>query len=283
MARHLPYFPLIAFLVTIFAAQEEPSPRFEVATIKTTRPGNDVSWASCRGTDTGGGPWLMGIRGKSGQTPPPPALGRCEITGVTLKMLVGMAYDYRAPNQIDQQIVGGPGWAKSTRFDVEAKADNPAIMTEERMAKMLQTLLADRFKLKLHRETRNISGYRLVVAKQNAQLRRVSEPVTQRPPLGGAAGDMNFNAVPLDALATFLSMTLGAPVQDKTGLTGNYSFSLQWTPNEHEFREGIPIEPNASAPSLPTALREQLGLKLESGKVPMPVIVIEGATKPNEN
>jgi uncharacterized protein (TIGR03435 family) len=260
---------------------------FEVATIKTTKPDNDRSWAACRGTDTGGGgPWLMGVRGKTGQTPAPPGMGRCEITGVTLKMLVGMAYDYHAPNQIDQQIVGGPKWVTSDRFDVEAKANDPAVATKDGLERMLQRLLAERFKLKVHKETRNISGYRLVVSKSGV-LKKVDGPADNQPPIGGKPGDMHFNGMPLSELATFLAMQMGAPVLDKTGLSDNYSFSLHWLMSEHESRTYIdpttPIPRDPEAPSLTTALKEQLGLKLESAKVPMPVIVIDAAEKPTEN
>ena len=143
---------------------------------------------------------------------------------------------------------------------VEAKANDPATATGERLEKMLQGLLAERFKLKVHRETRNVSGYRLVVAKSGL-LKKTVEPVSQ-PPIGGRPGDMDFNGAPLDALATFLAMALGAPVQDKTGLSGNYSFSLHWLPSEHESLPGIPpdvpIGRDPQEPSLTTALKEQL-------------------------
>lgn len=276
---------VIAWPVLVGVAQEKGGdlPKFEVATIKPTKPGSDLSWAWCHGSDRGmAGPWLMGSTGASRRVPASPALGRCEIFGTTVKGLIGMAYGYTAPNQIDQQIVGGPAWIQSARFDVEAKAENLQAATESVLAQMIQRLLADRFNLRVHQDTRNVQGYNLIIGKNGSRLKEVAESSGQFP-IHGAPGDMSFNGVHLGALSEFLSMTLGNPVRDKTGLAGNYSFSLRWMPNEHEFRPDIPVTFDPNAPSLATALQEQLGLKLESAKVSIPVIMIDSVRRPSEN
>jgi uncharacterized protein (TIGR03435 family) len=259
----------LSSIAALSVAQTAQKPAFEAATIKPSKPDSPV-WARCH------------VPGK--QPPPRPARAGCLMTGVTVKMVMGMAY-LTFPYKIDEEIAGGPNWAGSDRFDIETKTDNPAV-TEALLAEMLQQLLSDRFKLTFHREPKEISGYRLVVAKNGPKLRAVTDPEAHTLIGGNPSGGLMSFQTPIIALADYLSARLGKRVQDQTGLTGKYQFTLTWTPAENEVvPPGTPprgAPPNASA-SLITAIQEQLGLKLESAKVPSPVLVIDSVQRPTEN
>lgn len=254
---------------------------FETASVKTTSPGSDLTWGWCRGTDSSDreGPWIPGRILPGMSVPARPALGRCAITGATLKAIVRAAFDL-APAV---EITGGPSWADSDRFDIESKAQDPSKTTAAQLQQMLQQLLVDRFRLKFHRENKEVSGTLLVVLGSGAKLKAAPDD-GDAAPIGGRPGDMTFRSAPLGALAEFLSAILGQPVQDKTGLPGRYSFTLKWTIGD---TEQIPPQferaPDPASPSLATALQEQLGLRLQSGKVPVPVVVIDSAEKPLPN
>jgi len=252
---------------------------FEAATVKPTSRGNELTWGWCRGTDSSDreGPWIGG-RITAGMTVPArPALGRCAITGATLKQIVRAAYDL-SPTV---EITGGPGWTDSDRFDIEAKAETSSVNVVQ-LQQMLQQLLSERFQLKLHRETRDVSGALLVVAGSGSKLKEAG--AVDAPPVGGRPGDMNFQAAPMGVLAELLSGILGRPIEDKTGLTGRYSFTLKWTVGENDLiprNFDRPTDP--AGPSLVTALQEQLGLRLQSAKVPGLFVVIDSAQKPSAN
>jgi len=197
-----------------------------------------------------------------------------------------MAYDYLLWNQMDQQIVGGPKWMDSDSFDVEAKAENSDATTQAQIRQMLQQLLAERFKLKVHRETRNVAGYALVLSKDGPKLTPAAANELH-PGINGRPDETFFTAMPMSALTDYLAVRLGSPVQDKTGLTGNYTFTLRSVLGEHESAGGGPPPPagtpDPSVSSLTSALPEQLGLRLQSNKVPLPVLVVDSAVKPTEN
>jgi uncharacterized protein (TIGR03435 family) len=256
-------------------------PSFETASVKRTAPGSDLTWGWCRGTDSSDreGPWIGGRILPGMQVPARPALGRCAITGATLKAVVRAAFNL-APTI---EVTGGPGWADSDRFDIESKAEDPSKATGGKLQQMLQQLLVDRFKLKLHRETKEVSGVLLVVAGSGAKLKEVPTDANATP-VGGRPGDMTFRGAPLGVLAEILSSFLGQPVEDRTGLTGRYSFTLEWTIGD---TEQIPPQfdrtPDPARPSLATALQEQLGLRLQSAKLPVPVVVIDSAERPLPN
>src|SRR5688572_12011964 len=161
----------------------------------------------------------------------------CSTRGLPLRKLIAMAYDYLLWNQMEQQIVGGPKWMDSDAFDVEAKAENPDATTQAQIRRMLQQLLAERFKLRVHRDTRNVSGYSLVISKDGPKLTRAGANELH-PGIGGRPDEMVFTAMPMSALADYLSVRLGSPVQDKTGLTGNYTFTLRSVLGEHESAGG---------------------------------------------
>ena len=239
--------------------------------------------------------------------------GRLEINGATLRVLIEQAYDIR-----DFQISGGPKWIDSDRFDVSAKIEGGANphpdLTNipdqrkqmERQRKRLQSLLADRFQLKIRRETKEMQAYVLTTAKNGSKLKeaKLEEPTpvdnkAQLPPRGPGIrvgyGRITGQFITLDFLAQILAQQVGRPVIDTTGLTGSYDFALEWTPDPAQGqgpgmmpapglpRPDVQASADAGGTSLFAAIQEQLGLKLDSQKAPVEIIVIENVEKPSEN
>ncbi len=191
----------------------------------------------------------------------------------------------------DDRISGSPDWATAERFDIEAKVDDSDVaklgtLTFEQRRAMLLPLLVDRFDLKFHYEQRDLPTYDLVIAKGGSKLKESNAEFTQRHIRPVGSGQLESIGTPLKALVPILSRQLGRTVFDKTGLTGLYDYNLQWTPDS-----GLGPSPNgsngnadsASRPDLFTALREQLGLSLESQKGPVEVAVVDHIGKPNAN
>ena len=220
-------------------------------------------------------------------------------------MLLTQAYDVR-----EFQISGGPGWINTDRFDIVAKAerstaaenvpDDPGKMTEEQrktigdqMRERLRALLADRFQLALHRETKEQSVYALVVGKSGSKLQESQThegPGPRGPMMRMGRGELSGQGVALDMLTRTLSSQLGRPVIDRTGLKGNFDFKLTWTPDPGQSGgpfgppgADAPPPPDPNGPSVFTALQEQLGLRLESQKGPVEMLVIDKVEKPSEN
>ena len=251
-------------------------------------------------------------------------LGRQTFVNVPVRQLIVRGYGVQP-----YQVVGGPSWIAGDRFDITAKAADDTAM-DALMSVMLQSLLADRFKLRVHRETRQSDVYRLVKARSDGKLGDAIKPstvdcsammgrgrpggpgpgagatVAVPPPAsraggrGGPGGCMMMmtpgrfesGGQPISFLANALANQLGRPVLDGTGLTGPYDLALSFMPDSggRGLPPGIPppgapnlppIDPNA--PSLPTALQEQLGLKLESTKGPVEMIVIDSIEPPTED
>jgi uncharacterized protein (TIGR03435 family) len=214
-------------------------------------------------------------------------------SGITVRFLL-----YEGYGGINhEQVIGEPSWSNTQRFDIEAKVaptDAPALgkMTFEQRRTMFQSILADRFKLVVHHETRELPIYVLSVAKGGPKLKPSApdDPAGQAPRRVGlmiTRGKVTANDTQLSTLLTVLSRTLGRTVIDKTGLTGNYDFTLEYAPEEGgpppPGEAAQPASPPDSAPSIFTALKEQLGLKLDSAKGPVDVIVIDHIEKPAEN
>jgi uncharacterized protein (TIGR03435 family) len=216
------------------------------------------------------------------------------MRNVSLKMLIQTAYDLRGPDA-GQRISGGPGWLDSTRYDVEAKAADSVSETD--LKRMLQSLLAERFQLALHRETREMPGYTLVVAKGGPKLKEAEGDEEQKGLWQRGGGPLTGQAASMQTLAQALAGRLGRPISDGTGLTGSYDFTLTWTPDESEQAAlqstlaNLPPEIAAqfsrnrdpNGPSLFTALQEQLGLRLEPQKKRVEVLVIDHAEQPSAN
>ncbi len=227
--------------------------------------------------------------------------GRLAITNAPVRAMIRNAYRLQ-----DSQIVDGPEWLSSTRFDIVAKAEgNP---TAEQMVVMLQTLLAERFRLVVHRETRQLPIYALVMARSDGRLgsdirRGAYNCAAERsgpPPANPTAPDGSFNCgfrvapgkmsgrgASMSALAASLSNWVGRIVIDRTGLSGDFDLDMTWTPDQ--MPQGIPpgagpfppIDPNG--PAIFTAIQEQLGLKLESTRGPVDVLVIDHVEHPTED
>jgi len=246
-------------------AQAQPRPSFEVASVK---PGNPDSH-------------------QFGFNVQP---GRYIITNATMKMMIGEAYDVR-----NHQISGGPKWLDSERFTIEAKPKDatpiPGGAAGMDLRPMLQSLLEERFKLALHRETRTEQVYELAVAKGGHKLKESSGPDSEGTTgiFSRGRGDLKATDAPIAMLAKILSQGLARSVIDKTGLPGKYDFALAYTPDPGEGAAFRPLPADSLPPADPdgpaifTALQEQLGLSLESTKGPVEILVIDHAEKPDAN
>jgi uncharacterized protein (TIGR03435 family) len=239
--------------------------------------------------------------------------GRFGATGTTLKGLILFAYNI-GPDRLS----GATGWMESEQYDVMAEPTEGAITGPVgRQAQwtgpngqsaswttlsqqdpngrifrlMLRDLLADRFQLKLRNATQELPVYALVVAKGGSKLRPSSGGNGLQMTSGGM-GEIHFQGTPMSTLAATLTWMVDRPVLDRTGLTGIYDLSLNWTPDEGQiqvYRQAGSASASSadardvSGPSLFTALQEQLGLRLESAKGPVDILVVDRAEKPSEN
>ena len=281
---------IVAVVGRVLAAQTPANPAIEVASIKA---------------NTSGDPRIV-LQVQAG--------GRLVGTNVPLRALVTFAYQLPPGSQ----IVGGPPWVNSDRFDIVAKGPGD-FSTVERpdqgpvpQALMLRALLADRFKLTVHNESREQSVYALVTARSDKTLGSGIRPNAdcaavftappsgspppslgsdQRPPCGAARvapGNLSANGMTFVQLAAMLSNFVQRTVLNRTGITGFFDIDLNWTPDQMPRGDPPPgapplppIDPNG--PSIFTAIQEQLGLKLESTTGPVDVLVIDHAERPTEN
>jgi uncharacterized protein (TIGR03435 family) len=179
----------------------------------------------------------------------------------SLQALIRYAYGVE-----DYRIAGGPKWLEGDKFSVVYKPSGPQANL------MLRALLAERFKLAVHTETKELPVYALRVAKNGPKMEKADKP-------GGTSsgGAMIRGTMDMSTFVSYLSSTLGRRVMDETELTGPYTLSLKWTPDDQ------PTPASDGAPSLVTAIQEQLGLRLESTKGPVEILVIDHAEKPSAN
>jgi len=249
-------------------------PRFEVATIKPTKEDD--------------GMFLMRFSPDGVQ-----------IKGMPVQEILRMAFAVQ-----EDRLLGVPGWAKSDRYDVDAKvdaADAPKLkdLSPAQRKAMLLPLLADRFNTKYHHETRELPVYALTIAKGGSKLKE-SNPAdlaANQDQLGKTMmrmGNLESQGGTIATLIDTLSPQVGRTIIDKTGLTAKYNFTLKWTPDDGPapmpggLAGGLPrgdagSTPDTGGPSLFTALQEQLGLKLEPQKGPVDVIVIDHIDPPSPN
>ncbi len=196
--------------------------------------------------------------------------GRWVTHNLTLKRLISMAFD------VDEDAVaGGPAWVGSDTYDINAKIPAEYLKwTRDELRHMQQSLLADRFRLTLHREPRQIPGYALVQVKTGSKM------AAAKPSDDGdfSSGNKTLKAtnVTMESFARSLSRIrdVSKIVVDRTGLTGSFDFTMEWSPAQAE---------SDDHPGIFTALQEQLGLRLESTKVPVEAVIIDRAEKPSEN
>jgi len=237
-------------------AQTPPTaPAFEVAAVKVSHepPGSDAS------KSTPGSLWMRNM---------------------TLRAISAEAYGLK-----EFQVLGGPKWLDSERYDIDAKSAGAAQGTK--LWVMLQTLLADRFQLVAHRETKLSPGYGLVVSKAGLKMKAV-EPGKAN--LSTHNGSMTAEKASLADLAKDLSRRSGILVDNASGITSVFDFKLELPPQAN--RGAAPsvdassteaADPASYATALAHALEDQLGLKLEGRKIPLDVLVIDRAEKPVEN
>jgi uncharacterized protein (TIGR03435 family) len=232
--------------------------------------------------------------------------GRLDYRGISLKLLIQRAYG------VQSFQISGPDWMASTRFDIEAKL--PADTPKSNVPEMLQSLLTERFKVAVHRETKELPMYVLVVGKNGPKMKE-SEAEPHTPPGPTAApgakavpagwfmnnrpGQVQAHTMNMASLVNMLGALLGSPVVDQTGLNGTYDFDLDYTPDEVQRMSpaGVPPppgggegqvpsagNPNADGVSLLAAVQSQLGLKLDAKKGPVELIVVDHIEKtPTEN
>jgi uncharacterized protein (TIGR03435 family) len=255
-------------------AQETPLPKFQVASVKlnTDNPPNRM------------------------QRPLPG--GRWSARNANLQMMILTAYGIQK-----YQLMGGPPWMESDGYDIEAKADGEA--SNAQILLMLQSLLADRFKLTVHRETKELPTYSLSGAKgafnpPPADEKGCAPMIPGAPPQPGTmpcgfprvgmSGSLDAAKVTMAQLVSTLAMVVGRPVVDQTGFKGMFDLHLKFTPDQTT--QGLPggavgaapaTEPDPTRPNIFAALQEQVGLKLTSSKGPVEVLVIDHVERPTAN
>jgi bla regulator protein blaR1 len=248
--------PIFAQAIPVFAQSPASRPSFEVASIK-----ENTSGARNSGTSTRDGGLFIG-------------------TNVSVKQLIMQSYRLQ-----DFQVLGGPDWVNTAAFDIQARAAEGAVpkSTEpfdinkpDTLALMVQSLLEERFQLKVRHEAREMSVYILSVGKDGAKLKApAAETGSTNTNVSNGKTHVVGKGSPVGTLAQIIGRQLRRPVIDKTNLTGPFDFELDW------------VNPNAPTdevgPSVFTALQEQVGLKLESAKAPVEVLMIESIQKPSEN
>jgi uncharacterized protein (TIGR03435 family) len=248
------------------AAQAPAAPAFDVASVKVSQaaPGRD-----------GGGRGMFGGRGARGNIQASP--GSLTLRNVTLKNAVRWAY------HVSEYQVLGPDWLDSTRYDIVARA--PGAADEEQMQLMLQSLLADRFKLVLHRQSKEFQVYVLSPGKNGTKLQESTGTGE-----GSIEAQPNRMSVvvartPVSQMIDMLTAVLGAPVLDETGLKGKYDITVNLADYMAEMQSaGGGAPPPDPLSIVKAALEQQLGLKLESRKMPLDVLVVDSAEKiPTEN
>ena len=202
----------------------------------------------------------------------------------TVNNLIEGAY-----NLTPRAVSGGPAWVDSDSYDILAKTPGEVRPNRDEQMAMLRTLLADRFKLKFHREQKEFSIYALSVAKNGPKLKEGKEPPGDPRPLifylsPRAVMLPGRNASMADLASAFQRAALDRPVVDKTGLAGRFDFDLEWTPEESQFNgAGLKGTAESTQPELFTAIQQQLGLRLEAARGPIAVLVIDHVERPSEN
>jgi uncharacterized protein (TIGR03435 family) len=212
--------------------------------------------------------------------------GRQVITiNTTTADLIVFAYDLHA-----RQIVGGPSWMESEKYDVTGQPEGQGLPSRVQLSEMIRKLLEDRFKFTFHREKRELPVYAITVASGGPKLTKNDTNPNGLPGLffKGLGTLPGMNATMGDLAGVMQSAVLDRPVIDKTGLQGRYDFTLRWTPDETQFvNMGVRVPPPSNDPDAPpglfTAFQEQLGLKLESTRGPVEVLVVDRIEKPSEN
>jgi uncharacterized protein (TIGR03435 family) len=233
-------------------------PDVEVATIKPTQPGNDQMTFQTHG-------------------------GTLVMKNLTLRFMMSFAYDLPA-----RQITGEPGWMDTDKWDIEAKADTPGELNVSQMKLMMQKLFAERFALQVHEEKRKMEAYVLIVSKDGPKMTKTADASSPTNVLMYPQGVIIAKSATMANLAQWLRSIFGQPVMDKTGIEGRWDFTMKWTPDERQFADvpesaRRPADDANPPPPLFTAIQEQLGLKLETQKTDVPVLVVDHVAHPSPN
>jgi len=270
MTRVIRYASLAVLLSSpIFAQSDVPS--LEVASVR-----KHVSTSA-----QGGGVTVSG--------------SRVTVVDYMLSSLILEAYKVKL-----YQIAGAPDWMgggssfsdivarsrSADSYDISAKAEGDAALTRDQARLILQAVLADRFQLKVHRETKDLPVYALVLGKNGPKLKESAPDAKPGAGYNSGPGGVRMTnwKTTTTQFAAGLSLQADRPVVDKTGLTGFYDIALEWSRDDGQHSAlGVPRETDDAGPSLFTAVQEQLGLKLETARAPIEVLVIDHAEKPSEN
>jgi uncharacterized protein (TIGR03435 family) len=238
------------------------SPAFEVATIKPSKPDQANKYL------------MLGRRFKA--------------VNYNLNGLIVFAYDAHP-----KQVIGAPAWAETDKFDIDAVPDREGLASRDQWKTMVQKLLADRCKLSFHHDQKEMAVYVLTAGRTGPKLTRSLGNSMGLPGLGfrgRVGGDLTAYNATMGDFINFMTrnVKLDRPILDRTGVTGRYDFTLDWTPDDSQFDGAggkmIPsAEGSSTLPSLYTAIQEQLGLRLEATKAPADVLVIDHVEKPSEN
>lgn len=233
-------------------------PSFEVATIKLSEPNSP---------------------GKGFGGPP----GKFQTRNTTLNDLMMFAYQIQI-----KQIIGAPGWAESEKFDIIGKQDIPGQASEQQTRGMMQKLLVARFSLKFHKEKRELSAYVLSVAKNGPRLEKSEADATVPSAFFfRQLGNLTFRNITMDGFAQWMQTVLDRPVVNRTDLPGRFDGNLKWNPDETQFAvfgvKVVPSDAPDAPPDLYMAIQEQIGLRLDSAKPSVDVLVIDHVEKPSEN
>ena len=214
---------------------------------------------------------------------------RVVMSRTTVRFLIAFAYDLH-----EKQILDGPDWIASEKFDFAGVSDTPGDPSLQQLKGMFQKLLADRFALTFRREPREMPAYVVTVARDGSKLERSKDDshgapsLLMQPGFPKVAALKGRNLSMTEFAQLMQSGILDRPVVDKTGLVGRYDFLLRWTPDESQFNQTGARLPSpditADAPSLFTAMQEQLGLKVTADKkAPVQAFVITRVEPPSAN
>lgn len=239
----------------------DANPTFEVATIKPTQPGTGFSIHPTRS-------------------------GELVATDASLAYLIKFAYEVHP-----RQITKAPAWLDTDKYDLTAKPDMEGQASLKQMRVMVQKLLADRFQLTFHREKIELPAYAVTVAKGGPKLTKNDTNPDGNPGYGGGPAGMRVvNSTIAEFISFVLNDSVGLPVVDQTGLgSARYNFVLKWTPDASQSQPGgvaagaPPADNPEAPPDIFTAMEQQLGLKLESTKTLVDVMVIDHVEKPSPN
>lgn len=264
--KHLATIALTALSGSALLAQAmrtDVEPGVEVATIKPSKPDEGFSLGVGRG-----------------------GANVFTTTGTSVRTLIQFA------NGVHPRQINGPAWIDSEHYDVMAKADQQGSPSIPQMRIIMRKVLADRFKLETHREKKELPVYAITIAKTGPKLGSHQGPPSNQPSFGFGLGMMNIRNSTITELAGFLQANvMEQPVVDQTGLTDRFDFTLKYTPDAAARLTNVPnaVPPPPAAndgdapPDLFTAFQQQLGLKLESTRALVDVVVVDKIEKPTDN